>query len=100
MSGPLGGRVRIEDLVRGVIIQSGNDACIVLAEGLAGSEQAFVDEMNKKAKEIGLTGSHFTNVTGLPDPEHYMTARDRPNLAKHIITDYPAFYKLASELAC
>ncbi len=95
---PLGGRVSIEDLLRGVIIQSGNDACIVLAEGLAGSEQAFVDEMNKKAKEIGLTGSHFTNVTGLPDPEHYMTARDLANLAKHIITDYPEFYKFESEL--
>ena len=67
---PLGGRVKIEDLLRGVIIQSGNDACIVLAEGLAGSEQAFVDEMNKTAQKIGLTGSHFANVTGRPDPEH------------------------------
>ena len=94
---PLGGRVKIEDLLRGVIIQSGNDACIVLAEGLAGSEQAFVDEMNKKAQEIGLTGSHFTNVTGLPDPEHYMTARDLTTLARHIITDYPEFYKFESE---
>jgi serine-type D-Ala-D-Ala carboxypeptidase (penicillin-binding protein 5/6) len=94
---PLGGRVKIEDLLRGVIIQSGNDACIVLAEGLAGSEQAFVDEMNKKAQEIGLTGSHFANVTGLPDPEHYMTARDLASLARHIITDYPEFYKFESE---
>jgi len=85
---PLGGRVKIEDLLRGVIIQSGNDACIVLAEGLAGSEQAFVDEMNKKAQEIGLTGSHFTNVTGLPDPEHYMTARDLATLARHIIVEH------------
>jgi D-alanyl-D-alanine carboxypeptidase (penicillin-binding protein 5/6) len=94
---PLGGRVKIEDLLRGVIIQSGNDACIVLAEGLAGSEQAFVDEMNKTAQKIGLTGSHFTNVTGLPDPEHYMTARDLATLARHIITDYPEFYKFESE---
>jgi D-alanyl-D-alanine carboxypeptidase (penicillin-binding protein 5/6) len=94
---PLGGRVKIEDLLRGVIIQSGNDACIVLAEGLAGSEQAFVDEMNKKAQEIGLTGSHFANVTGLPDPDHYMTARDLSTLARHIITDYPEFYKFESE---
>ena len=94
---PLGGRVSIEDLLRGVIIQSGNDACIVLAEGLAGSEQAFVDEMNKKAQQIGLTGSHFTNVTGLPDPEHYMTARDLAALARHIISDYPEFYKFESE---
>jgi serine-type D-Ala-D-Ala carboxypeptidase (penicillin-binding protein 5/6) len=94
---PLGGRVKIEDLLRGVIIQSGNDACIVLAEGLAGSEQAFVDEMNKKAQEIGLTGSHFANVTGLPDPDHYMTAHDLAILARHIITDYPEFYKFESE---
>jgi serine-type D-Ala-D-Ala carboxypeptidase (penicillin-binding protein 5/6) len=94
---PLGGKVKIEDLLRGVIIQSGNDACIVLAEGLAGSEQAFVDVMNKKAQEIGLTGSHFANVTGLPDPDHYMTARDLATLAKHIITDYPEFYKFESE---
>lgn len=94
---PLGGRVKIEDLLRGVIIQSGNDACIVLAEGLAGSEQAFVDVMNRKAQEMGLTGSHFANVTGLPDPEHYMTAHDLAILAKHIITDYPEFYKFESE---
>jgi D-alanyl-D-alanine carboxypeptidase (penicillin-binding protein 5/6) len=94
---PLGGKVRIEDLLRGVIIQSGNDACIVLAEGLAGSEEAFVDQMNKKALELGLTGSHFTNVTGLPSPEHYMTPRDLAILAKHIITDFPEYYKFESE---
>lgn len=94
---PLGGRVRIEDLLRGVIVDSGNDACIVLAEGLAGSEQAFVDQMNKKAQELGLTGSHFANVTGLPDPEHYMTARDLATLAKHVIEDYPEYYKFESE---
>jgi D-alanyl-D-alanine carboxypeptidase (penicillin-binding protein 5/6) len=94
---PLGANVRIEDLLRGVIIQSGNDACIVLAEGLAGSEQAFVDQMNRKAQELGLTGSHFANVTGLPDPEHYMTTRDLATLARHIIEDYPEFYKFESE---
>src|SRR5260370_27654457 len=94
---PLGGRVKIEDLLRGVIIQSGNDACIVLPEGLARSEQAFVDEMNKKAQEIGLTGSHFTNVTGLPDPQHYLTARGRTTLARHIITDHREFYKIDAE---
>jgi D-alanyl-D-alanine carboxypeptidase (penicillin-binding protein 5/6) len=94
---PLGGRVRIEDLLRGIIIQSGNDACIVLAEGLAGSEQAMVDLMNKKAQELGLTGSHFANVTGLPDPEHYMTAHDLAVLAKHIIEDFPQYYKFESE---
>jgi D-alanyl-D-alanine carboxypeptidase (penicillin-binding protein 5/6) len=94
---PLGGSVKIDDLLQGVIVQSGNDACIVLAEGLAGSEQAFVDQMNKKAEEIGLTGSHFANVTGLPDPEHYMTPRDLATLARHIIEDYPEFYKFESE---
>ncbi|MBV8653733.1 MAG: D-alanyl-D-alanine carboxypeptidase, partial [Alphaproteobacteria bacterium] len=94
---PLGGRVSIDDLLKGVIIQSGNDACIVLAEGLAGSEQAFVDQMNKKAQEIGLTGSHFANVDGLPDPEHYMTPRDLATLARHIIEDYPEYYKYESE---
>jgi serine-type D-Ala-D-Ala carboxypeptidase (penicillin-binding protein 5/6) len=94
---PLGGRVSIDDLLKGVIIQSGNDACIVLAEGLAGSEQAFVEQMNKKAQEIGLTGSHFANVDGLPDPEHYMTARDLATLARHIIEDYPEFYKYEAE---
>jgi D-alanyl-D-alanine carboxypeptidase (penicillin-binding protein 5/6) len=94
---PLGANVSIDDLLRGVIVDSGNDACIVLAEGLAGSEQAFVDQMNKKAQEIGLTGSHFANVTGLPDPEHYMTARDLAVLARHIIEDYPEFYKYEAE---
>jgi len=82
---PLCGRIRIEDLLRGIIIQSGNDACIVLAEGLTGSEQAMVDLMNTKAQAIGLTGSHFMNVTGLPDPQHYMTAHDLAILSKRII---------------
>ena len=78
---PLGEHVKISDLMRGMIIQSGNDACVVLAEGLAGSEQAFVDLMNQKAKEIGLKDSHFANVDGLPDPNHWMTARDLATLA-------------------
>ena len=68
--------VKVEDLIRGILIQSGNDACIVVAEGLAGSEEEFASRMNKKAKEIGLTGSNFTNSTGWPDPNHYMTAKD------------------------
>src|SRR5204863_9393007 len=62
---PIGGRIKIEDLVRGMVVQSGNDACIVLAEGLAGSEAAFLDQMNEKAKQIGLKDSHFANVDGL-----------------------------------
>jgi D-alanyl-D-alanine carboxypeptidase (penicillin-binding protein 5/6) len=89
---PLGGRVSIDDLLKGMIIQSGNDACLVLAEGLAGSEEAFVDLMNQKAKEIGLKDSHFANVSGLPDPDHYMTARDLATLAMRTIKDFPEYY--------
>jgi D-alanyl-D-alanine carboxypeptidase (penicillin-binding protein 5/6) len=94
---PLGGRIKIEDLVRGMVIQSGNDACVVLAEGLAGSEQAFVDQMNEKAKQIGLTNSHFADVNGLPNPDHYMTARDLATLAQRTIQDFPEYYKYYSE---
>src|SRR5205807_7934182 len=70
---PIGGRIKIDDLLKGVIIQSGNDACLVLAEGLAGSEAAFIELMNQKGQEIGLKDSHFTDVSGLPDPNHWMT---------------------------
>jgi D-alanyl-D-alanine carboxypeptidase (penicillin-binding protein 5/6) len=93
----VGSQVRLEDLLRGMIIQSGNDACIVLAEGLAGSEEAFVDLMNKKAKELGLSNSHFANTTGLPDPEGYMTARDLATLARRMILDFPEYYHYDSE---
>lgn len=94
---PLGERVKIRELIQGMIVQSGNDACVVLAEGLAGSEAAFVAEMNRKAKEIGLKNSHFANVDGLPDPNHLMTARDLATLAVHTIRDFPDFYKIYSE---
>ena len=94
---PLGGRVKVEDLIRGLIVQSGNDACIVLAEGIAGSEAAFVDMMNEKAKELGLKDSHFANVDGLPDPNEYMTVRDLATLARHLITDFPEYYHYDSE---
>ena len=94
---PLGGRVKVEDLVRGMIVQSGNDACIVLAEGIAGSEAAFVEQMNEKAKELGLKNSHFANVTGLPDPNEYVTARDLATLARRLITDFPEYYHYDSE---
>lgn len=90
-------RVRVEDLLRGIIVQSGNDASIVMAEGIAGSEAAFAAEMNEMAREIGLTGSNFTNSTGLPDPEHYMTARDLATLANRIINDFPEYYPIYSE---
>jgi D-alanyl-D-alanine carboxypeptidase (penicillin-binding protein 5/6) len=94
---PIGKRVKIEDLLRGMIVQSGNDACVVLAEGLAGSEQAFVEQMNEKAQQIGLTGSHFANVDGLPNPDHWMTARDLATLALRTIKDFPEYYHYYSE---
>ena len=95
---PLNGKVSIDDLLHGVIVNSGNDACLVLAEGLAGSQEAFVDLMNKKAKEIGLNDSHFANVDGMPDPDHWMTARDLATLSIRTIQDFPEFYKMYSQL--
>ncbi|MGE3334055.1 MAG: D-alanyl-D-alanine carboxypeptidase family protein [Rhodospirillaceae bacterium] len=90
-------RVKVEDLLRGMIVQSGNDACIVLAEALAGSEEAFAEQMNAKAKELGMTNSHFMNATGLPNDEHYMSPRDLSILARHLITEFPEYYSLYSE---
>lgn len=92
-----GSRVRVEDLIRGIIIQSGNDACIVIAEGLASSEQAFAEEMTREARKLGLRNSVFRNATGWPDPEHHMTARDLAILAKHSIEDHPSYYHYYSE---
>ncbi|MBC7801302.1 MAG: D-alanyl-D-alanine carboxypeptidase, partial [Gemmatimonadaceae bacterium] len=94
---PLNGAVKVEDLIRGVIVQSGNDACIVLAEAVAGSEEAFTDLMNAKAKELGLTMSTFRNSTGWPDPQQRMSCRDIATLARRIITDFPEYYKYDSE---
>ncbi len=93
----LGERVKVEDLLQGIIVQSGNDASIVIAEGLAGSEEAFASEMNKKGKEIGLKGSVFRNSTGLPEPDHVMTARDLIVLAERTIKDFPEYYHFYSE---
>jgi serine-type D-Ala-D-Ala carboxypeptidase (penicillin-binding protein 5/6) len=95
---PLGGKISIADLLRGMIVESGNDACVVLAEGLAGSQEAFVDLMNQKAKEIGLKDSHFANVDGLPDPNHWTTARDLATVAIRTIKDFPEYYKIYSEM--
>jgi D-alanyl-D-alanine carboxypeptidase (penicillin-binding protein 5/6) len=95
---PIGGRIKIDDLLRGMLVQSGNDSCVVLAEGLAGSEEAYVELMNQKGKEIGLKDSHFTNVTGLPDPNHWMTARDLATLAMRTIQDFPEYYHYYSEM--
>jgi D-alanyl-D-alanine carboxypeptidase (penicillin-binding protein 5/6) len=94
---PLGAQVKVEDLVRGMMIQSGNDACVVLAEGIAGSTDAFVDLMNQTAQKLGLKDSHFANVDGLPDPEEYMTAHDIAMLGVHLIRDFPEYYHYDSE---
>jgi D-alanyl-D-alanine carboxypeptidase (penicillin-binding protein 5/6) len=93
----LNSRVSVEELLRGVIIQSGNDACIVLAEGIAGSESQFVEIMNAAAKKLGLHNSHFMNVTGWPHPEHVTTARDLAILAHSIIREFPLFYPIFKE---
>jgi serine-type D-Ala-D-Ala carboxypeptidase (penicillin-binding protein 5/6) len=97
MFAAINSRVKVEDLLRGVMVASGNDACIALAEGLAGTEGAFAEMMNKRAKELGLTQSHFTNPTGLHDPEHLMTMRELAKIAQHIQKTYPEFYKIYSE---
>jgi len=93
----IGGRISVDDLLRGIIIQSGNDACVVIAEGQAGSEEAFVAQMNDMAKELGLKNSHFVNPHGLSDDNHYMTAEDLATLAHHVIHDFPEFYHYFSE---
>ncbi|MZR20928.1 D-alanyl-D-alanine carboxypeptidase [Sneathiella chungangensis] len=90
-------RVKIGDLLRGIIVQSGNDACIVVAEGLGGSEEAFADAMTARARELGLQKSTFANATGWPDPNHKMTARELGMLAKHIIEDFPEYYPIFAE---
>ena len=88
----VGTTVSVEDLIRGVIVDSGNDACIVLAEAIAGSEQQFAHMMNATASRLGLTHSHFTNATGWPDPDHYMSARDVATLATDLIRQFPQYY--------
>jgi D-alanyl-D-alanine carboxypeptidase (penicillin-binding protein 5/6) len=93
----VGSSVKVEDLIRGVIVQSGNDAAIVLAESLAGSEEQFAEQMNAKAKELGLTRSFFKNCTGWPDSEQHMSARDIATLAGRIIRDFPEYYHYDNE---
>ena len=94
---PQGGSVKVEDLIRGMIVQSGNDACIVLAEGIAGSEDQFVELMNAKAKELGLTNTHYANCTGWPDATQYMSCHDIATLAGAIIRDFPEYYHYDKE---
>ena len=94
---PIYSNPTVEELLKGVIIQSGNDACSVLAEGLAGSEEAFAEQETKKGREIGLLHSTFRNASGVPAPDHKMTARDLSVLATRLITDFPDFYPIFSE---
>ena len=97
MFAELNSKISVENLVRSVIIQSGNDAAIVLAEGIAGSEGSFAAMMNELAEDIGLTDSHFTNSTGLPDPDMHSTARDLADLGRYLIREFPDYYHYFSE---
>jgi serine-type D-Ala-D-Ala carboxypeptidase (penicillin-binding protein 5/6) len=90
-------KISVDDLLHGAIIQSGNDACMVLAEGIAGNERAFADMMTKRARELGMTRSTFANSNGLPDPGNKMTVRELAKLTRYIIQTYPEFYKLFGE---
>jgi D-alanyl-D-alanine carboxypeptidase (penicillin-binding protein 5/6) len=97
MFAELGSSIRVEDLIRGVIVQSANDGCIILAEGMAGTQEAFADLMNKEAERLGLGNSHFTNPTGYADPAQYMSARDLATLTAYLISEFPEFYKIYAE---
>ncbi len=98
MFAAINSKVPVDDLLHGAIIQSGNDACIALAEGMAGSEKRFASEfMTNRARELGLTKSTFGNSNGLPDPANKMTVRELAKLARHLILDFPEFYKLFNE---
>ena len=93
----VGDKILLEDLLLGMIIQSGNDASIALAEHVAGTEEAFADVMNAEAKRLGLEGTHFTNSTGLPDPDHYTTAYDVAVTSRALISEFPDEYKRYAE---
>ena len=90
-------QVTVENLLRGIIVASGNDACVALAEGIAGSESNFADMMNEKAGEIGMTSTNFTNSSGINDPDNISTVRDIALMSKYLIQNYPIFYELFAE---
>ncbi len=90
-------QVTVENLLKGIIIASGNDACVALAEGIAGSEENFADMMNEKAGEIGMTSTNFTNSSGINDPDNISTARDIALMSKYLIQNYPIYYELFAE---
>ena len=89
--------VSVEDLLKGIIVASGNDACVALAEGIAGSEEIFAEMMNEKAEEIGMTATNFSNASGINDPDNYSTVRDIALMSKYLIANYPEFYEWYSE---
>ena len=89
--------VSVEDLLKGIVIVSGNDACVAIAEGIAGTEDNFADMMNEKAEEIGMTNSHFSNASGINDPDNYSTVRDIALMSRYLIKNYPIFYKMFAE---
>ena len=93
----VGDRISVSDLLRGIIVQSGNDACIVVAEGLGGTEDAFAEMMTRRAKEIGLTNSSFVNSTGWPHPNQLMSALDLAQLSSLLVTQFPELYKIFNE---
>lgn len=95
---PVNSTATVEELLKGVVIQSGNDACSVLAEAYSGSEEAFAEEETRKSREIGLTRSVFKNASGWPEPGHLMTARDLSVLSRHLIADFPEYYPLFSQM--
>lgn len=88
----LNNRIRVEDLLQGIVVSSGNDACIVVAEALAGSTEQFAALMNETAAKLGMTGTHFTNPDGWPDDNHYTTVHDLARLSQHLIADFPQYY--------
>ncbi len=90
-------QVSVEDLLKGIIVASGNDACVALAEGIAGSEENFAEMMNEKAEEIGMISSNFTNSSGINDPDNISTVRDIAIMSKYLIQNYPAYYELFKE---
>ncbi len=92
-----GTKIRLEDILRGIIVQSGNDASVALAEHVAGSEDAFADIMNQHAQQLGMTDTHFVNATGLPDENHYTTANDLARLTVALINQFPEHYKIYAE---
>ena len=89
--------VSVENLLKGIVIASGNDACVALAEGIAGSEESFAEMMNEKASEIGMENTNFSNASGINDPDNYSTVRDIALMSKYLIKNYPEFYELYGE---